>query len=372
MPSAHTLIIGAGPSGLACAATLRREGIDYTIIESQARVAPAWHHHYERLHLHTSKGLSHLPYKKFGSSIPRYPSRTDVIDYMEDYCRDFGIQPLFNTTAASIQKEGEHWVTQTNNGSFSSRYLIMATGPFSRPRPIRLPGMDSFPGPLLHSYEYKSGRDFRGQQVLVTGFGNSACEIAIDLHEQGAIPSMAVRSAVNVVPRDILGIPIPAISIALSWLPPRLADAISAPLVKAITGDITRLGLRRKQYGPLQQIRLEGKAPVLDIGTLRLIREGHIEIYGDIKQIEGKTVYFKDGQEQDFDAIIAAIGYEQVNSELLRIDPSRFQDLRRPIRLQKYFGADGLYFCGFWISPTGQLRENASDALKIARHIAGR
>ena len=37
---------------------------------------------------------------------------------------------------------------------------------------------------------------------------------------------------------------------------------------------------------------------------------------------------------------------------------------------QKYFGKDGLYFCGYWISPTGQIREISLDAKKIARDIA--
>jgi len=39
---------------------------------------------------------------------------------------------------------------------------------------------------------------------------------------------------------------------------------------------------------------------------------------------------------------------------------------------QKYFGKDGLYFCGFWIAPTGQIREIALDAKKIAADIARR
>ena len=36
---------------------------------------------------------------------------------------------------------------------------------------------------------------------------------------------------------------------------------------------------------------------------------------------------------------------------------------------EKYFGKEGLYFCGFWVSPTGQIREIASDAKKIAKDI---
>jgi hypothetical protein len=44
--------------------------------------------------------------------------------------------------------------------------------------------------------------------------------------------------------------------------------------------------------------------------------------------------------------------------------------LKQPVNKQKYFGKDGLYFCGFWISPTGQIREIGLDAKKIARDIA--
>ena len=61
MEEAHTLIIGASFSGLAVAACLQKRGIPYKIIEKADEVASAWRNHYDRLHLHTSKGLSHLP-----------------------------------------------------------------------------------------------------------------------------------------------------------------------------------------------------------------------------------------------------------------------------------------------------------------------
>ncbi|HXB92796.1 MAG TPA: NAD(P)/FAD-dependent oxidoreductase [Puia sp.] len=370
MTETHTLIVGASLSGLASAASLQREGMGYTIIEQQSQVASPWRNHYERLHLHTNKSSSNLPFKKFGSSIPRYPSRQHVVDYVEDYRAAFSIEPLFNTTAQKIKREGRHWITVTNNGVFRSINVIIATGPFGRPQKIHFKGMESFPGRILHSYGYTTGREYKGQDVLVVGGGNSACEIAIDLYEQGARPSMAVRSPVNVVPRDILGIPILQLSIVMSLLPPRIADAINAPLIRLMIGNIKRLGFRKLPYGPLQQIRKYGTAPVLDIGTIRHIRKGHIEVYDEIDRIEGSRVYFESGREANFDTIIAAIGYYRDYADLLEVEKTRFYDLRAPVRRQKYFGKDGLYFCGFWIAPTGQIREIASDAKKIAKHIA--
>ncbi|HTI08890.1 MAG TPA: NAD(P)-binding domain-containing protein [Puia sp.] len=365
----NTLIIGASIAGLASAAALQKHRIGHIVIEKHEQVATPWRNHYDRLHLHTSKRFSNLPYKKFGGSIPRYPSRQQVVDYLEDYQKAFNIQPIFNTEALSIKNVDGHWITRTTNGIFQSKYLIMATGAFGKPKPIQLKGIETFPGKVLHSYEYRTGKNFKGHNVLVVGFGNSACEIAIDLYEQGALPSMAVRSPVNVIPRDVLGIPVLELSYLLSRIPPRIADTISAPLMKWLMGDLTKLGLRKMPYGPLEAIHKDGKAPILDIGTIQHIREGHIKIFDDIDHIEGSTIHFKDGQKGNFDTLVAGIGYYRDYAEIVEADKCRFEDLKASVDRQKYFGKDGLYFCGYWISPTGQIREIASDAKKIAKDI---
>ena len=366
----NTLIIGASVSGLACAACLYKEKIDYTIIEKENQVASPWRRHYDRLHLHTNKRISSLPYKKFGSDIPRYPSRQQVVEYLEDYKNEFKIAPLFNTEAKSVKKENEFWITQTNNGTFKSKFIIVATGPFGKPKPVSFRGMETFPGKILHSFEYKTGKDFKGQRVLVVGFGNSACEIAIDLVEQGARPSMSVRSPVNVIPRDILGIPILEISLLMNRLPPAVADFINAPVIRLLAGNLNELGLKKSQSGPLEAIRKEGKIPVLDIGTLNHIRQGRIKVFGGLDHIEDKTVFFGDGKKEEFDFIVGAIGFYRDCAEIIDVDKSRFEDLKMSADHQEYFGKDNLYFCGFWIGPTGQIREIASDAKKITSDIA--
>jgi hypothetical protein len=364
------LIVGASISGLATAACLKREKVEFTIVEKSGGVAAPWRHHYDRLHLHTNKRVSGLPYRKWSRSSPRYPSRSAVIEYLEDYQRTFDIRPVFHTEVGSVKKAGGVWLTETNNGRFESQNVVMATGAYGRARVVAVPGQESFPGRVLHSYDYKTGADFKGQRVLVIGFGNSACEIAMDLVEQGASVSMAVRSAVNVIPRDILGIPVLELSLLLRFLPPRLADIVSRPLIRGVIGDLDRLGLRRKPYGPLQQIVMEGKAPVLDIGILKMIREKIVRVHAGVERITGNEVVFEDGAREPFDAIVAGIGYNRNYAGLVDVAPRRFEDLRVRLDKQQYFGEDGLYFCGYWISPTGQIREIARDAKRIAAHIA--
>jgi indole-3-pyruvate monooxygenase len=369
MKQTNVLIIGASISGLASAACVQKQGINYLIIEKESAIATPWRNHYERLHLHTNKGISNLPFKKFDNKIPRYASRVEVINYLEDYQRYFNIKPEFDTKAISVKRKDNYWVTETNKGVIQSEYIIVATGAFGKAKEIDIKGMSTFPGVIKHSSQYKTGRDFKGKKVLVVGFGNSACEIAIDLYEQGALPSISVRSAVNIVPRDLLGIPILQISLLMSRLPAKIADAINEPIMRLWFGDIKKLGLKKMKYGVFQQIKNDATTPLLDIGTIKHIKKGHIKIYKGIDHISESTVYFVDGKQDSFDTIIAAIGYERGFEQIIDVDKNRFDDLKLSTSKQKYFGKDGLYFCGFWISPRGQIREIALDARRIVADI---
>src|SRR5918993_2405876 len=103
MKHTEVLVVGASVSGLAIAASLQQQGIDYLVIEKQSQVAAPWRQHYDRLHLHTNKRVSNLPYRKFSRDIPRYPSRQQVVSYLEEYQQAFDIQPIFNSTAIAIR-----------------------------------------------------------------------------------------------------------------------------------------------------------------------------------------------------------------------------------------------------------------------------
>ena len=50
------------------------------------------------------------------------------------------------------------------------------------------------------------------------------------------------------------------------------------------------------------------RIPLLDIGTIKLIRLGYIKVYGNIAWVEGDTIYFEDNRQHNFDAIILATG----------------------------------------------------------------
>ncbi len=369
MTTVDTLIIGASAAGLASAACLKKKGIEFILLEKSSKVANSWRHHYDRLHLHTSKKWSALPFKSFDQSLPKYPSRQNVIDYLDDYSKELNIAPVFNSEVLSVKKEGSSWITETSNATYQSRFVIMATGLNNKSKVPEWKGMNSFRGLIIHSSWYKNGKSFAGQHVLVVGFGNSACEQAICLHENGAFPALSVRSAVNVLPRELFGIPILQLGKFTSLFSPRVADKINAPIINRVVGDISKLGLKKSAYGPKEQIEKLKRIPLLDIGTIDLIREGHIKVYGDIKRIEGNNVYFEDGKQQAFDAIICATGYQHNLESILSINTERMNDLNKEISKQSFFGADGLYFCGFYVSPKGMLHEIGNEANRNAKDI---
>jgi len=84
MPDAETIVVGAGPAGLACAAALRRSGGSVIVLEKADRIAASWRHHYDRLHLHTHKRQSGLPGLPMPAAYPKYPSRDQLVAYLED------------------------------------------------------------------------------------------------------------------------------------------------------------------------------------------------------------------------------------------------------------------------------------------------
>lgn len=366
-----TIIVGASAAGLATAACLKRRGLPFELLEANAQVGTAWRNHYDRLHLHTTKALSELPFVGFPRQAPRYPSREQVVAYLESYARAFGLEPRFGERVTAIRREGERWLVRSSARELRARNVVVATGYTRVPNRPTWPGLADFAGRLLHSSEFRSGAAFAGQRVLVVGFGNSGGEIALDLCEHGARAAIALRSPVNVVPRDFLGLSILGWGILLSLLPNSAADAIARLVSRIAFGRLDPLGIRALPYGPFTQIRHHGRIPLIDVGTLARVRSREIEILPGVESFGAREVRFVGGAERPFDAVLLATGYRPFAGELFENADGVFDADGAPLRS----GAEtlpGLYFCGFKVVPTGMLREVAREARRIARGIAVR
>jgi cation diffusion facilitator CzcD-associated flavoprotein CzcO len=362
--TSDAIVIGAGPAGLSCAVTMRAAGLNVAVLEKADSVGAVWRRHYERLHLHTDRNHSALPRMPMPRDYPLYPSRAQVVDYLESYATRFGIDPVFNTEVTTIRRDGVQWLAETSRGAFSARIVVVATGIAHAPYRPSWPGSDTFRGSIVHSSDYRNPDKFREKRVLVVGFGNSGGEIALDLAEAKVDVTIAVRGPVQIIPRDLLGLPILTWVILYRHLPARLVDIINAPVLRLVLGNFEKLGLRRAAKGPRQMVEEDGRVPLIDIGTLAKIGDGSIKVRGGIDRLAADGVVFADGRQERFDAIVLATGFRP---DLRRLLPGLdVFDAHGMPRVTGKPSAPGLYFCGQITVPTGQLREIAIEAERIA------
>lgn len=366
------LIIGAGPAGLAMAGRLRQLGIPFELIERSQRIANAWHEHYERLHLHTVKELSHLPGLPFPVDYPLYVPRKRLVAYYEQYAEHFDIRPHFGVEVTSIQRVGDTWQVQAQDGrTFEAEQVVIATGVNRKVNRPTFKGEENFQGKILHSRDYKNAEPFLNQRVLVVGMGNTGAEIALDLSEHGIETFLCVRGMVNIVPRDFLGNPTQVTALRLSKLPTWLSDWIAIQVRKYALGDLSKFGLKFPKVSPTEQLRRTGQTPVMDIGTVAQIKQGRIKVVPGIDHFTERSIVFNNGEEHVLNAVILATGYHPKLEELIANADDLCDENGVPhytIGAGKY---EGLHFLGFDnYTPGGILGVINRDSAVIAEHLA--
>jgi hypothetical protein len=262
---------------------------------------------------------------------------------------------------------------RTGDGAaYDARSLVVATGYNRVPQVPSWPGQETFGGEVMHSSAYRSGAQFRGKRALVVGSGNSGAEIALDLWENGATTRMSVRGPVHVIPRDLGGVPSQIGSLFLfSRIPPEVADRITLFALDRLQGDLSPYGLVRPSIGPISQVVQKKRIPLIDIGTVSLIKQGQIKVRPDIRSFSPGEVHFVDGSSEAFDIVVLATGYRTGLSGYLEGSETWLDERGYP----RFFGepvpgAPGLYFIGYRNPLIGQIHDISLEAQRIADLVA--
>jgi putative flavoprotein involved in K+ transport len=375
--SRQVYVIGGGPAGLAAGAELRRRGMHPVILERGEQVGTSWRAGYDRLHLHTVRGLSGLP----GFGIPRqagrWPSRDAVIDYLERYRAKHelevrgGIEAKRIAAAEAQDGDGIRWVIHTTAGErLPARSVVVATGHAHTPYVPDWPGLESYTGQLRHARQYRNPVPFAGLDVLVAGVGNSGSEIATDLGEGGARRVwIAVRTPPQIVRRDVAGWPAHATGILVSRLPSALVDPIARLQRRLTIPDLTGYGIRRPDDGLMTRVRRVGEVPLQDVGFVGAVRSGTVTPVAAVTGLDGDKVLLADGSAISAQAVIAATGYrrglEEMAGHLGVLDERG---------MPKVHGgppaAPGLFFMGYTVSLRGMLRDIGADARRVSTAVA--
>ncbi|HVG48041.1 MAG TPA: ArsO family NAD(P)H-dependent flavin-containing monooxygenase [Rubellimicrobium sp.] len=178
---ADVVVIGGGQAGLAAGFYLRRTGLSYVILDARGRPGGAWLHGWDSLRLFSPAQWSSLPGWLFPSPPARYPTRDEVLSYLEQYERRYELPVRRPVRVSAVRRDGAALSVETDAGTWAARAVMSATGSWQKPYVPDYPGRGRFTGAQLHSAHYRSPDEFRGKRVLVVGGGNSGAQIHAEL-----------------------------------------------------------------------------------------------------------------------------------------------------------------------------------------------
>jgi hypothetical protein len=301
--------------GLAMAKVLKEQGIAFDGFELHSDVGGLWDidapHStiYESAHLISSKTMTEFADYPMKDTVAEYPSHREMAQYFRDFAEHFDLRRhyQFNLEVLEVTPlggTGDGWrvVTRQNGETNEAIYagVLIANGTLNDPNMPQFPG--HFEGELIHASQYRNPEQFAGKRVLIVGAGNSGCDIAVDAVHHGKSCDISMRRGYYFVPKYVFGKPADTMGGAIK-LPMWLKRPIDSLILSWFVGNPQKYGFPKPDY------KLYESHPVVNSLVLYHAGHGDISIRGDIANLSGHTVTFKDGSAADYDMILAATGY---------------------------------------------------------------
>jgi len=336
------VVIGAGQAGLAIGHFLGKQGRRFTILEAADSVASAWRSRWDSLILFTPRRYDALPGLAFPGDPDSYPTRDEVVAYLERYAEHFRLPIALSSPVRSLTSEGTAFVLEAGEKRLLADQVVVATGPFQVPNVPALAGGLSGEVAQTHSTGYGRPGDIPQGRVLVVGGGNTGFQIAKELAASREV-HLAIGSRQTPLPQRLLGRDL------FWWL--------------------TKLGLLSKTVESRLGQRLRSRDTLIGSSPRDAKRHG-VQVRPRAVRAEGRTIGFADGTELDVDAVIWATGYRPDFSWIelpVTDDDGRLRHRRGVTEVP------GLYFLGLsWQHTRGSalLGFVADDAAFIAERLA--
>jgi putative flavoprotein involved in K+ transport len=282
----ETIVVGAGQAGLAVGHHLARRDQDFVILDGDARVGDGWRRRWDSLRLFTPAAYSGLPGMHFPAPPSHLPDKDEVADYLERYADRFDLPVRGGARVESLARDGGQWVVRTMDAVLEADNVVVATGPFQRPR---IPALAARLAPeihQLHSSAYRNPFGLPDGPALVVGVGNSGAQIALELARFRPV-RLAGRETGH-LPRTLLGRDI------YDWI---------WPVFTTLTLD-TRLGRRLRERtrrgDPLVGIsaRHLAAAGIERIGRVTDVRDGLPVCDGE--PVEARMIVWSTGFAPDY------------------------------------------------------------------------
>ena len=339
----EVVVIGAGQAGLTIGYYLAQQGRRFVVLERSDSVASAWRERWESLTLFTPRRYSALPGLPFPGDPDGYPTRDEVIEYLERYAKTFELPIEFNSNVRRLSREDGRFVLEVDGRTITVDQVVVATGPFQTPFIPKL-AEDLAPDVWqAHSTGYQRPSDVPEGTVLVVGGGNTGFQIAKELSSTRKV-ILSVGTRQKPLPQRVAGRDL------FWWL--------------------TKTGLIHKTVDSRLGQRLKDRDTLIGSSPRKLKRRYGVELKPRTIAASGRTVRFEDGGEVEVDAVIWATGYRPDYSW---IDLPIFDENGRLRHRRGVTDVAGLCFLGItwqWTRGSALIGWVKEDAEFIAQEIA--
>jgi cation diffusion facilitator CzcD-associated flavoprotein CzcO len=335
----EVVVVGAGQSGLSAAACLGALGADVLVIEREARLGDSWRNRYRGLTLHNPVWVNDLPYLSYPQTWPTYVPKDLLADWFESYANalQLTVWPRTALSSGCYDDRTGRWTisVRRDDGSardIAPRHVVLATGVSDIPLIPPLPGLEDFAGRVIHSSGYAAEAIDPGARVLVVGTGNSAHDIAQDLHSRGVGVTMMQRGSTTVASVEPSGIltarlysedmPVADCDLIAASIPypveiddARTITSRMRELDGELLAGLERIGFRldfgHDGTGHALKYKRQRGGYYLNVGCSDLLIAGEIGLihHDDVTRFAERGAILRSGQTVPCDVIILATGF---------------------------------------------------------------
>ncbi|WP_410791057.1 MSMEG_0569 family flavin-dependent oxidoreductase [Kribbella sp. C-35] len=334
------VVVGGGQAGLATSWHLVRAGVDHVVLEAD-RAGSEWRNRrWDSFCLVTPNWQCSLPGFPYDGPAPDgFMVRDEIVGYLEDYTRSYDV-PLVEGVRATQLDSG--FRIATTAGTISADQVVVATGPYQRPRIPRL--AERLPVVQLHSSAYKNPDQLPDGDILVVGTGQSGCQIAEDLHLAGRQVHLVTRTAPRVA-RFYRGADVVAWLDRMGYYSKGIdefddTDAVRFRVNHYVTGRDGGRDIDLRKFA-LEGMRLYGRLIDADQSTLRFA--------DDLAQNLDHADAVSEGIKDSIDAFIAAEGLDAPQEP-------RYQPVWQPANMLESLSLQGI---GAIVWSTGFRRDDS-------------
>lgn len=188
------LVVGAGPTGLACAIEAQRAGFSALLVDKGC-VCNSLFHYPAHMTFFTTPELLEIGNMPF-SSPNQKPNRNEALEYYRKVAEHYRLDIRQYETVEKVEGSDGNFIVHTTDRfarplTYRARKLAISTGYYDLPNYLDIPGEE------LHKvrHYYHEPHPFYGLDILVIGGKNSAAIAALDLWRHGARVTLVHRGA---------------------------------------------------------------------------------------------------------------------------------------------------------------------------------